>query len=305
MLSIQELGLQILNHNPQKFYVFGGSEYGIKCRYIEELKTYYNGNIEEHNSVMDLLSMMNTKHIIPISPKVYVVRYDEVFYSQLSEKVANKIKRSNILGTIVCVYEQQKHINKMDKYLPEYTCTIDQVSEQFILKYLHNDFPDMSDKLIKNAIKSSDNYSQAKSICSCMQFEQEYLNTLPDETIQQLFGHEDVSTQSQIRKGVAARNFNYLLNLVSNFDGQLDSIIYTVLQTMIDMDKLKDSTYGDSDIKEYVNKWTREDIYYMFMHAYDQLVQLRSLSSYDIENSLTYLFSLLQFSRIPSLEEMR
>ena len=46
MLTIQELGLQILQHNPLKFYVFGGSEYGIRMRYIEELKNYYGECIE-------------------------------------------------------------------------------------------------------------------------------------------------------------------------------------------------------------------------------------------------------------------
>ena len=37
MLSIQEVGLSILGDSPKKFYILGGSEYGIKDKYIEIL----------------------------------------------------------------------------------------------------------------------------------------------------------------------------------------------------------------------------------------------------------------------------
>lgn len=303
MLTIQDLGMQILNHTPQKFYIFGGTEYGIKMRYLEEIEKHY-GEAEEHTSVADLLNLMSTRHIIPLSPKLYVVRYDEVFQSQISEKLANKIKHCNILGTIVCIYSSPKVVTKMDKYLPEYTATIDAVSPQFVFKYLKSDFPDLPDRLINVALKCSTDYGQAKSICNSMTFDVVNIRKLQDTEIERIFGYQTLSTQTQIRQGIAARNFNYLLDVVSRYDGELDNILYSILQTMVDMDKLMTSKFGNSDIRDYVKLWKPQDVYYMFMHAYSELKKLRSNSSYDVSNSLIYLFGLLKFQSIPSIEEM-
>lgn len=304
MLTIQDLGMQILNHEPQKFYIFGGSEYGIKMRYVDELKKFY-GDSEEHTSVSDLINLMNTKHIIPLKPKVYVVRYDEVFQSQLNEKLAARIRSSKIVGTIVCIYNNQKAITKMDKFLPECTAVIDAVSPQFVFKYLKSDFPELPDRLINVALKCSTDYGQAKSICNSMTFATDEINRLQDTEIESLFGYQSLSTQTQIRQGIAAKNFNYLLDVTSKYDGELDNIIYTILQTMIDIDKLLTSKFGNSDIRDYIKYWRPEDVYYMFMHSYQELKKLRSNSSYDVKNSLIYLFGLLKFSPIPSLEEMQ
>lgn len=303
MISIQELGMQILNHTPLKFYVFGGVEYGVKMRYIDELVKYY-GSKEEYSSVADLINYMSTKHLVPLDPKVYVIRYDEIFYSQVSEKYATKIQKANIIGTAVVIYDSPKIITKMNKYIPEFTAIIDSVNPQFITKYLHSDFPNIPDRLINVAVACSSDYGQAKNICTSMTFDLDHVNRLSDNDIKTLFGHQDLSTQSQIRQGIAAKNFNYLMQVLQTYDGELDNVIYTVLQTMIDLDKLVGARYGQSDIKDYVKLWKPADIYYMFMHAYSELKKLRSSSSYDVHNSIVYLFGLLNFSSIPSVEEM-
>ena len=303
MISIQDLGIQILNHNPLPFYVFGGTEYGIKMRYVDELEKFY-GHKEEHLSVLDLIGFMNTKHLIPLEPTVYVVRYDEVFASQVSEKIANRIKNSKIIGTIVCIYDNSKIITKMSKYLPDNTAIIDSVNPTFIMKYLKSDFPDLSDRLLSIAIKCSSDYGQAKNICSSMSLDIRGVSDLQDHEIEKLFGHISLSTTAQLRAGIASKNFGYLLSLIDTYDGQLDNIIYTILQVMIDLDKLLGSKYGQSDIREYAKYWKMEDIYYMFNHAYRELTRLRNLSSYDIHDSLIYLFGLLRFQDIPSLEVM-
>lgn len=304
MISIQDLGMQILNHKPQKFYVFGGIEYGIKMRYIDELEKYY-GKKEEHQSVSDLLSFMNTKHIIPLGPCVYVVRYDEVFASQINEKFANRIKNSKINGTIVCIYDSDKIITKMNKYIPNYTAVIDVVNPQFVAKYLKSDFPKLSDRLINIAVNSTSDYGQAKNMCYSMMLDFDNISKLQDNDIEKLFGRETISTSTQLRIGIASRNFNYLINIIENYDGTLDDIIFTMIQVMIDLDKIKTNKRTQLDIAEYGNYWSVEDIYYMFMHCYDQLMKIRSLSSYDPYDSLIYLIGLLKFQRIPSLEVMK
>ena len=110
MRSIQEVGKEVLEGNPKSFYIFAGPEYGIKVRYIQLLCKHYNSNYECYDKVSDVLDMMSVKHLVPLQPKVYVVRYDESFLSTLSPNTEHKIKSYNIIGTLICIYEQQKHV---------------------------------------------------------------------------------------------------------------------------------------------------------------------------------------------------
>lgn len=41
MISIQDVGKQILSGCPSTFYVMVGTEYGVKCRYIQSLTNHY------------------------------------------------------------------------------------------------------------------------------------------------------------------------------------------------------------------------------------------------------------------------
>jgi ABC-type antimicrobial peptide transport system ATPase subunit len=105
MLSIQEAGQQILRGNPGKFYIFVGQEFGIKTKYLESLVNHYNGEYVEIESVNDVLSMMRTKHLIPLTPKLYIARYDEDFIQSISDSTFKNIESTKIIGTIVCIYE--------------------------------------------------------------------------------------------------------------------------------------------------------------------------------------------------------
>ena len=304
MLNVQELGIQILGDNPGRFYILGGNEYGIKAKYISILKEKY-GNKIECPSVKELIEKLGKKRILPLTPAVYVVRYDESFVSELSKDVVNQVERLKFQGTIICLYEQSKHVTKLDKFFPKYTACIDAVSPQFVTKYLHSDFPGLADRFIDIAVSYSENYNQAKNMCRCMRsVPAESLYDLQDAEIAQMFGCITTSTESQIRIGVASKNFKYLMSVVDNYEGASDILIYTTLQTMIELDKLKDNKYLQSDIREYVKYWTREDIYYMFMNAYAELKKLRPVSSYDVKFSLIYLFGLLNYSKIPAPEVM-
>lgn len=304
MLTIQQVGQEILGHAPKSFYVFTGTEYGIKDKYIQILSDIYGSKVEAPR-VSDILAMMRTKHLIPLQPVVYVIRYDEEFLSTLSNSTASEISKTKIIGTIVCLYEQPKHVTKVEKYLPDYTVSIDNVSPQFIHKYLSQDFPNLSDRLIKIAVESSANYGQAKNICRSMCAAPiNLLEGMTDADISQTFGYTDTSTETMIRVGVAARNFPYLMKVIENYDGDGDRILYAVLQTMIELDKLLDNSHIQSDLKPYIKLWTREDVYYMFMNSYLELQKLRSTSSYDVKNSITYLVGLLPFQRIPAPEVM-
>lgn len=304
MLSVQEVGTQILTQNPTQFYIFAGEEYGIKSRYLEILESFYH-RVVESSSVTEVLSLMRVKHLIPLQPTLYVVRYDEEFLTSLDAKSQDAIKHTNIVGTIVCIYEQPKHLNKCAKYLPEFTVSIDGVSSQFIKKYLHTDFPALPDRLIDIAVKSAVNYGQAKNICRSMKFAAvEDLCMLSDDDLLNLFGYVGTSTEIQLKHGIASKNFSFLLQVLDQYSGDADTVLYTILSTMIELDKILDNKHVQSELRDYASRWTHADVYHMFTHAYSALKQLRSYSIADSMDIVIYLAGLLSFTQIPSLEAL-
>ena len=302
MITIQDLGMQILGGNPNKFYIFGGQEFGIKNKYIDHLKQKF-GQLIECDSVNAILDQMHQKQIIPMEPGVYVIRYDEAFISSLNDSTAEHIRTANIPGVIVCLYENSKSVSKCDKYLPEYTAVIEQVSPKFIIRYLHEDFPKLDDRSIQVAVNSANSYGHAKCICSAMNYaHSEDLAAMSETRLMSLFGCDTFSDENQLKLSIGNRNFVQLIRCAEKYPEESDRVIYTILQTMIELDKIKSSKYSESILRQFSNKWTREDIYYMFMHAYSELEKLRSLSSYKVEDSIVHLFSIMTFERIPAPE---
>lgn len=305
MRSIQEVGLEILNNNPASIYFFCGNEIGIKEKYIDTIEKHYGESVEV-DKVSDVLKLMRTKHIIPLTPKLYVVRYDEEFIASLSDKTKSEITSAKIVGTVVAIYENSKHATKLDKYLGNYSVTIDTVDPKFVSVYLHQDFPGVADRFVEIAVKSSVNYSQARNMCRAMSVaNRDKLYSMSDNQIADLFGYTRLSTENQIKHGVAARNFKYLVNVIETFEGEVDTIFYAILSTMIELEKCMTKKYNDSELREYLKLWTAPDIYYMFMHTYNQLKKLRSSSISDPKNLLMYLISLLPYKSIPPVEVLK
>ena len=304
MISIQELGLSILSDSPKNFYVLGGTEYGIKDKYIDKLTQLYEGEKYEYPTVAAVIDMMNVRHLIPLKPALYVVRYDETFISTISEAYATKIKNTRIIGTLICIYSDTKQLAKIDKFLPEYVGQIDSVNPKFIAKYLQQDFPNLNERCIQLATKCAENYGHARTICKSLSNADTYLLVkMSDGTLERLFGCSNAAAEADIRIGIASRNFKYLSSVLDRYEGDKESLYYTILQTMIDMEKLLTSKYLDIDIKEYKKFWKLQDVYHMFMNTYNELVNSRSsTTSSTVESSLIYLFSLLTFKDIPSAE---
>lgn len=304
MLSIQDLGMQIMGNKPKKFYVFGGSEFGIKEKYIEHLASFYGQKVEAE-AAEPVIDLMTRKHLVPPTTALYVVRYDEQFISDLSEAYAAKILRANIYGTIVLLYENSKQVAKCDKFLPDNTADIGQVDRRFVIKYLHSDFPKLDDRSIEIAADNATSYGHARKMCSLLSYADPVkLAMLSESKVAELLGCSSSSTELQLQIGVASKNFGMLAHLIEKYPDDPDRIIYAILQTMIELDKIKSSKYSDSPLKEYARLWSPQDIYYMFMNGYDELQKLRSMSSYEVESSLIYLIGLLKFQPIPSPEVM-
>lgn len=303
MLSIQDVGLSILGDKPKNFYILGGTEYGIKDKYIEILISKVGAKLE-YRSVADVIGLMSKHHIIPLQPQVYVVRYDKAFVSSATKELAAKILSLNIVGTLLLIYEDDKDIAKLDKLFPDNTAVIDVIDIKHMTKYLRSDFPDLDKKTIEYAAKHSANYYQAKNICRCLDTIKDKM-LLTEQQIVTLFDIQSVYSNADVEIAVASRNFNALTYISDHYDGDPQNILYQILHTMIELDKIQSSKYSNSPLKEYAKKWSKPDIYYMFNHTYGAIKALRSGYTVEISDLISYLGALMMFKGIPSLDMLK
>lgn len=303
MLSIQELGLSIMSDSPKNLYILGGSEYGIKDKYIDILCSKIGPQIQ-YPDFLSVLDLMTGFRIIPLEPQVYIIRYDKSFFSKLSPVLVDKFNSLKIVGTIVLLYEDDADITKLDKYFPDNTAIINAIDAKHMTKYLSQDFPGLDPTTIKYAATRSCNYYQAKNICRCLNCIKDEI-ILSEAQIASLFDLNTYKTEEDIQLAIASRNFRDYVLAIDSYDGDLTRILYTILRTMIELDKLMDNKYTDSPLKKYVSEWTRPDVYYMFNHTYRILQSLRQGVTANIEDILIYLGALFKFKRIPDLEVLQ
>ena len=304
MLTIQEAGTEILGDSPKNLYIFGGIEYGIKVKYLEHLKQYYKES-QEMTTVSDTLAIFSRKQLIPLSPKLYIVRYDDTFISDLSEKFIKKLLDINIKGTIVCIYEEEKAVRKCNKYLPDNTVSFDSINPSFIKQYLSKDFPELSTKAIEEAVRIHPDYMGAYNICLSLNTLSEMdIDGLNQRIMNAVFGYDVSSSENQFRQAFAERNFHICSDLIDTYIGDLSQIFYVWLATMLDMEKLLINSKQRSDISKSVKRWSMESVYNMFMQIYHQLELSRNSTVSNISDGLMYLALLLQYETIPAVEVM-
>jgi len=300
MLSIQDIGLSILGDTPKNFYILGGSEYGIKDKYIDVLVSKVGAKLE-YATVMDVVNLMSKYHIIPLQPQVYVVRYDKGFVSSATKELATKLLSLNIVGTLVLIYEDSKDITKLDKLFPDNTAIIDPVDIKHLTKYLRSDFPDLDKKTIDNVAKHTSNYYRAKNICRCLDVIKDKV-LLTEKQIMALFDIQPNYSDSDIQIAVVTKDFNSLVYMSEHYDGDVQSILYLILRTMIELDKCIDGKYVNSPLKKYSKNWTKPDIYFMFNHTYNAIKALRSGYTVEVVDLITYLGALMRFKNIPDMK---
>ena len=297
MLSIQDVGLSVFSDSPKNLYILGGSEYGIKEKYIEILITKFGSKIE-YDTVSEVVGLLSKHHIIPLDPHVYVVRYDKTFISQANKDMANRILSLSIPGTLVFIYEDEKDLAKLDKVFPDNTASIGAIDVKHMSKYLKSDFPDLNEQTISYAAKHSTNYFQAKNICRCLNLIQGKV-LLTEKQIISLFDLQLEYTNTDLQIAIANRNFNALMYIADHYDGDLQGIIYQILRVLVELDKIQSSKYSNSPLKDCAKKWTKADIYYMFNHTYEMIKALRSGYTIEVEDLIIYLGALMMFKNIP------
>ena len=299
MLSIQAAGSQILNNNPGKFYIFVGTEYGIKYKYIKHLAEYY-GKSTEFDSISDVVNLMKTKHFPPLKPQLYVIRYDESILDL--GLTSESISKLPIIGTVVCIYESDKMTKKCDKLFPEHTVTFDPISREYILRYLHSDFPKLPEHILSAIVSDTSDYMSAYLIANLISLipDERTINGLTANQIRDSFGVSKASVDQKFRYAFASKNFSSCAFILDNYMGSIESLYYVMLSTLLDLEKTV-CCKQKSDLSQYAKQWDGQSIYNMFHHVYSELSKSRSLKTYNVYDRLLYLISVLQYSPIPEL----
>lgn len=302
MLNIQTVGKQIFSGHPQKFYCFCGSEYGVKYKYLQKLKEHY-GNLVECESVMDLLKQFSIKQFIPIPDSVYVVRYDDTFISSLSKDTFSILQNIDIGGTIICIYESDSDMKKLYKFLPECSVSFDPIDKRFIKKYISEGYPQLPEMLVHNIVEVSDSYNEANIIASNLILLSESVRgELHKQDLMKLFGKSSRYSAEQLQQGVAARNYRYLCDAIEQFDDK-NFVIYNIHTALLELDKLFYNPKLNNNFSQYKKCWNHSDILTMILQVYNGLKLLRTVTS-DVESVVWNLIAMLQFSPIPSVEQI-
>lgn len=302
MLTVQELGLSILGDQPKPFYFIAGDEYGVIEKYIDTLAAHYSKKVE-HEKVVDVIKMMSGSHLIPMDPQLYIVRYDSQFASSFDDKVAAKIKKCKMIGTLICTFSTPDSLKKIDKYLPEYTGVVSGIDPKFMSKHLHKDFPGLDDRSISIAVKYAGSYSKARSMCKSMSFaDAEELARLSENEIASMFGCTVTADEKALSVLFAARDSAKLIRALEKYEGDMNAVHYTFLNTLLEIEKIKSSKYSNSDLRQFAQAWTIPDIYYTFSTVYSEIVRMRSGLWSDPASSATYIAGLIAFSPVPNEE---
>lgn len=301
MRNIQDVSSEILGGCPKSLYILLGTEYGIKEKYIETLYKHYGRKVEI-DDMNAFVASLSVKQIFTIDPSVYVSRYDSEFLRGLTDKTAVNLNPAKINGTLVMIYDSESANSKCEKLFSDYSAIVPEVNTKFINKYIKSDFPALSDEGIHIATSIGNSYIHSKNIARCLlQLSGTQLLSHDKSFYSELFGVANNSSDKEIRIGVAARNFSYLLSVIENYGNELSYFLYSVLNTLIEIEKLLINKYAESDIRKYVNNWTLEDVYNMFNNVYSKLKFTRSISDIS-KDILVYCISLLQFNHIPIME---
>lgn len=286
MLTIQEVGNEILTNHPRRFYVFCGTENGVKDKYIEHLQSFYGKKVEM-DSFAELASQLQFPPLVSI-PTLYVIRYDKEFLSKVNEQTAEQIENLYIDGTVIMIYSENAS-SKVVKHLGDYTIDIAPLNDMLKLKYLSQEFPQISSIVLGNVIKLANDYVSARNVCSCIsRLPAMKVNDLSAEDIDKTFIIRAGVDEGAIRNDIFSRDVCKALTDLDNYDGDKNYLFYNIMNTMTTLEKQNN------------RGWNKEDIVLFNDLAYRFLLGSRTIYV-DLYNLLVILFCSMGVSPIPKL----
>ena len=264
----------------------------MKSEYISALKRHY-GACTEYSSMLRLIDFFKVKQLIPPSPAVYVIRYDDEFAKALSEIVADQIAKLNIIGTIVCIYDDKKHESAMEKYLPDYTVTVEDMHPRFIKKHLIARFPDRMHGFIESADFSGMSYGEALNLVTSA----EYLSDSDLDRPQDVFNElacQRPHTPAEFSVLFADKDFSACADIISSYNENPTELYYAMCNALLGIENVLSCEWKAKSSPYYVSakKWSIGDVKTVFGYVYDELKRSRTTGVTNGTDSLLYLLEL-------------
>lgn len=295
MITLQQLVQDIQSKQLRKFYVFTGTEYGIKTEYVNLLKSCFT-SAKEVDTAASVISASKQRSLFKVDPKLFIVRYDTQFLSDLNAGYARTVLNAHINGTLLLIYEDDKAETKCDKFFPDNVVHIPLISKNKIAEHLQKLYSTLPTHVLKDVAIIADNYGEALSICKNLSYlEPEKTAALTQKDIQFLAGKEDEAS-ADIKLVIASKNYKLLFTMLSKLDPV--QLLQSVLSTMIDLERAKTTSYK-GDYASVINKWKLEDIYNLFMITFDMLNHTR-LDYNNVDDAASTIIELLGWQHIPS-----
>lgn len=304
MLSIQQAGVEILGNGARRsIYFLFGQEYGIKRKYLQHLACEY-GCTKEVDSLAYLIDMLQRKSLVKKPNCLYVCRYDDEFVKK-ADSYSKRISSLSVPGCIACVYDDEKQFKKLDKLFPENVVRFDKVSGDKVFKYLQSDFPELDARYLNLVVNHcASDYSRCLIACEQLNSIRSKLHSVNDDNILTTLGLNRTFTEEQMMICVAAKNFSGVVKAIDSCECDLNYLINGMCHVAIELDKAMHNSKADCKFRNYVNRWTCEDIYNFFDNCYTETLRLRSSTGGDVYESLIRLAALLKFKRIPGVKEV-
>ena len=287
-----------MQQNPRKFYVFCGDEYGVKKKYLDIIAKIYSGRKVEMESVDKVLKMMSVKKLIPLEPTLYIVRYDDTFLKDL-DKYSSKISKTKIIGTIVVIYDTETAENRCNKCIPDNLVIFEPVDTKFIFKYLKNDFPELEDSVVNTVLNTVHDYISAYNICYSLNNTDRNIRVCLDEdTIRKTFCYDQSVNIELIKYGIAARDARYCFNLLYQYDGASDAVVYQILNALLEVEKCLVYKKGGSYAMKHISSWNIYDVQSMFQNLYELLIKSRLSGTFDLMHGIECVIASMSYSPI-------
>lgn len=299
MISIQEFGTEIMHKTPRKYYAFCGVEYGVKMKYLEIIASMYQGRIAEYESADKVIKFLTLKHMIPLQPTLYIIRYDEQFIKDIDKQV-HSLNSIDDNCTVVFIYDSDTAERRCEKYIPENTVVFDPVDRKFVKRYLMKDYDGVPENVIDRVINVTSDYISANSICKSISvMDNSDIVCMTEDDIRKTFCASQSVNIENIKYGIAARDARYCLNIISQYDGTADSIVYAALNALLEIEKCMVYKKINSYAVKYIKVWNFNDVNMMFNNLYTVLIQSRSAGSFDLREAVECVIGSMSFSPIP------
>lgn len=297
MIDIREAGTEVfVQHNPRKFYAFCGEEYGVKLRYMSEIIKTHGGKSAVFESVRAVIVMLKADRLFPLEPCTYIIRYDQNFVKCLDDDSEYEIDSLDFDGTIIVLFEDEASLKRCEKWIPKYTVHFENVSPDFIQKYLASDYPSLLGQDYQLSVNIGHSYIGATMVAESLSNLDADYRSGDQRAVSYALSPRFFSNVAAFRNGVAARNFTFCVQIIDSSEGDLYPFIYGILSTMLEVEKILENPKSKSWCSKYAGNWNIYDAVTVFGNTYRVLKDSRTLLSYDLYAALLRVLGSMRFS---------